>query len=222
MNLTTLTAIAANFAGDKDQSRYSGLYTQALNLGQQQFALDSKRLWKDNAAITVLSGTSAYSLPSDFMWEKDGEVTFNGIPLNPISRAEILRIKSSTDWTLDHGTPTYYIIDPEEARKQITLYPQPTANDAGKTLGLRYFPFPTDMSLGTDTPLNGYALMAQFHVSIAAWAAWYLLQAEQVTDAITAKKKQLETIYNDGVSLCVDTFKNTVSQPLQMRGGRVY
>lgn len=220
MNLTTLTQVAATFAQDPQQTRYSGLFTQALNLAQQQFALDSKALWKDWPATTITSGTANYSLPSDFMFEK--LVALNGLKLKPISRLELELIKDGDRWDDDTGTPTHYIIDPEEARKQILLYPIPTSNDTGKDLVVTYHPLPADMANGGDTPLNSYALLAQFHIGLAAWAAWYLLQGEPASAALMAKKKELLQIYNDSVSLAMDTFKNTFGETMRMRGNRSY
>lgn len=225
MNLTTLTAIAAQFAGDQQQNRYTGLYTQALNLGQQQFAIDSECLWKD-FPVTVVGGTPSYSMPTDFMWEKlpvmySKTGDNSNIELTPISRLELARNRGD-DWTTVTGDPKNFIIDPEEARKQIRVYPYPPAGDLGGTLTLTYYPLPGDMAAGTDSPLNSYALLAQFHLAIAAWAAWMLLGAETVTPEITAKRRDLLQLYNDTVTQATNTFQNTVSQPIRMRGSCYY
>jgi hypothetical protein len=224
LNLTTLTTMAAQFAGDPQQTRYPNLYTQALNLGQQQFALDSKALWKD-ASFAIAGGSASVNLPSDFMWEK--AVTYsktNGnsyYALQPKTRADMIRNRAD-DWTQITGDPLFYIVDPEEARKTLTVSPFPPSGDLGGTLVLTYFPLPADMAAGGDSPLNAYALLSQFHGSIAAWAAWFLLAAETVTPEIQAKRKDLLSLYNDGVSLATDTFRNTVSAPLRMRGARAF
>ena len=216
MNLGTLTALAAQFAGDMQQSRYATLYTQALNLAQQQFVLDSKCLWKDDN-IAITGGTAAYSLPSDFMFEKLPVMysKTNGnsnIELDPTNRLELGRNRGD-DWTTITGDPQNFIIDPEEARKQILLFPYPPTGDLGGTLTLRYHPYPTDMAASTDSPLNGYALLAQFHTGLAAWAAWMLLGAETATPEITQKRRDLLQVYNDFVTQAVNTFQNTSANP---------
>ena len=217
MNSGTLTTLTSALAGDADQSRYSGKYTQALNLAQQQFALDSQALFKDQS-ITVVGGTATYSLNTDFMFET--KVTYKGERLDPISRMELEKEKVGDDWTDDTGEPRYYIVDPEEASKTIRPYPYPASGDAGGTMVLRYIPLPTDMSASTDTPLNSSALLAQFHIGLAAWAAWLLLSYESATDAILAKRQGLLDMYNDSVSRASETFKNTYSEPFRMRGSR--
>lgn len=220
MNLSTLTAVAAQFANDSAQSRYSGLYTQALNLAQQQFVLDTKCLWKDAPTVSIVAGTANYSLPTDFLWEK--QVNLNGLMLTPISRFELARTNTGSRWDTRTGTPRNYNIDPDVSKSQILLFPIPEANDAGHDLILTYYAMPTDMAAATDIPLNSTPLLAQFHVGLAAWAAWYLLHGDDSTPEMTAKKRELLAIYNDCVSQCVDTFKNTVSQPIRMRGVRNY
>lgn len=220
MNLMTLTAIASHFANDDNQQRYSN-YTQALNLGQQQFALDAKCLFKDTT-ITVTGGTASYSLPTDFMWEKAGYVSYKGLPILPRTTADMLRENPGQDWTVRTGDVQYYIIRPDEAKKTIQLAPYPPAGDAGGTLVMTYFCLPTDLSNASDVPFNSYALMTQFHLAVAAWAAWYLMQGENSMPEVVSKKRELLQIYNDTVSQAVETFGVTKSAPMQRRGARTY
>lgn len=221
MNLQQLTAIAGNLAGDNQLQRYANLYTQALNLAQQQFSMESKCLFQDSN-ITVVGGTAAYSLPTDFIWEK--KVTYKNVRLAPLSR-QSLEVVRSDDWTTDQGDPRFYIVDPEQARKTITLYPFPPAGDAGGALVLTYFFLPTDLVNNSDVPFDAYDLLTPYHIALPPWAAWYLLQAENPSDGIAAqalqmKKKDLLQIYNDQVSLATERFQNTVSEPWRMRGVR--
>jgi hypothetical protein len=221
MNLTTLSTITAQFVNDSNQQRYSGLYTQALNLGQQQFALDAKCLFKDTT-IAVVGGTATYSLPTDFMWEKAGCVSYKGLPILPRTIADMLRENPGQDWTTLTGDPNYYIISPEEAKKTIRLSRYPPAGDPGGTLVMTYFCLPTDLANGTDVPFNSYALMTQFHMAVAAWAAWFLLASENSSSEMIQKRRDLLQIYNDTVSQASDTFGTTKSATPQRRGARTY
>ena len=217
MNLGTLTTLEANFLGDPDQTRYSGKYTDSLNRANEQFALDTRALWKDTS-WTHAADDADEDLPTDFMWED--WVTYDNKKLSPISRHRLNQEKSGEDWTDDTASlPTHFIIDPEQAVKEIVLYPIPST---AKTLRMRYFPLPTEMSSSTDVPLNSSSLMAQFHVGIAAYAAWLVLLYEQVTPEIIAKRNELLKIYQDSVTKAIDTFKNTASQPVRYRGTRAW
>jgi len=217
VNRGNIKQLMANFAEDPAQSRFSGLYDDALNRAQEQFALDSKCLWKDAPAYSVAVEDAAYDLPSDFMWEK--QVLFDGVELKPITRARI-QMFSENDWqTEDKGDPKFYLIDPEEGSKSIRLYPIP--QEAG-TMVLTYYPLPAESTTDSATPLNGYTLLSQFHIGLAAYGAWLLLMNDQSTPEKSVKKAELMKIYSDKVTEAVDLFKNTASAPLRMLGGRYW
>ena len=218
MNYSQVKTLAGNFTADISLTRYSTQqYLDAINYANKEFAYDSKALYKDATTYTVVSETSTYNLPSDFWLER--QVTHKGIELFAISRHTLQR-SNSNDWTLDTGTPTNYIIDPEEARKQIRLYRIPQGDDAGVNLVLTYYPIPTDLSADSDVPLNSSSLMSQFHLGIAAYAATLLLLFETQTPEIALKRSQLMKIYNDKVSLATSYFGNTPSESMQLRGSR--
>jgi len=220
MNLATLTTTTQRLVNDTKGTRYAGFYTQALNLAQQQFAMDSKCLFKDMTPQTIVAGQANYPLPTDFMWEK--LVLANGLPLPPISRMELARQNTGTRWDLITGAPRAYNIDPDTARQNILLFPIPTTNEAGQDLQMTYFALPADMVNPSDNPLNGTALLVPYHLGICAWAAWFLLEGETSSESITSDQKGLLDLYNDYVSQASDQFKNTVSEPLRMRGVRNY
>ena len=215
MNRGQLNTQASLFAGDPTKSRYTGLYDNAANQAQDQFAMDCRALWKD-ATDTTVDGTATYDLPTDFMYED--YVILDGKPLGPITRNRLHELSPGDDWTEDEGRPTHYTIDPEEAQKKIRLYPTPQAGDADKTISIRYFPKPAAMTADSDEPLNSSDLMVQFHLGLAAFQAWLLLMTETMpSQEQNLKKQELLTVYNDAVAKAQDTFKNTVSAPMRVR-----
>lgn len=211
MILTTLKARTAAFLGDPDQTRYSAVYDNNINDAQKQFALDSNALFKDKAYTTV-AGTSTYSLPTDFIVEDT--VTYDGLPLKPVSRHTLYQLYPGTDWTTLEGTPTHYMVDPEEANLVLRLIPEP---QEAKTVSMRYYPLPADVSAAGDVVLNSSTLLVQFHLGIAALAAWLTLQSEIVTPEIQAKSREMMKIYNDAVSKAIEKFGNTKSEPIRIR-----
>ncbi len=223
MTLSSLTTFAQLLSNDVNGTRYASQYTTVLNEAQYQFAQDAKCTFKDMAVQTIVSGQAAYPLPTDFMWEK--MVLLNGLMLPPKSRFELARTNTGGRWDQLTGTPTSYTIDPDLARQQILLVPIPQANDAAagvNDLQMTYFALPAAMVNPTDVPLNNNPLLYQYHMGIAAWAAYFLLMSEDSTPAIETKKTKLIDLYNDYISLASDQFKNTVSEPLRMRGVRNY
>ena len=216
MNLGTLRTQASTFVGDVDQTRFTAAqYNTAIDRAQEQFRLDTRALWK-HQSFTTADGDADYNLPSDFQWED--WVTYDGKELPPISRHEIQRIYGE-DWADQNGDPTHFVIDPEEAVKELLLVPTP--NEA-KTVILRYFPLPASLSADSSVPLNSSALLAQFHIGIAAYAAWLILMGETETVEILAKKRELMGLYEKHVSQAIQKFGNTVSAPINIRGSRLW
>lgn len=205
----------ADFVGDPQQTRFADKYNDALDRAQEQFAFDSKALWQDESWTTA-SGTATYSLPSTFMYED--WVTYDGAELTPISRHEIQRLYGK-DWSTETGTPSHFIVDPEEASKTVRLVPIP---EEAKTLIMRFYPFPTSLSADSSIPLNASLLMYQFHYGMCAFAAFDLLMSEESTQAIVEKRRSLLFIYNDAKDKAITTFKNTQSAPIKIRGTRIW
>mgnify|MGYP001560845921 CR=1 FL=1 len=218
MNRGQIRTLVAGFCGDPSVSKFTVTqYDDAINRAQEQFAYDSKALFKDHPTITVVDGTATYDLPTDFWMEK--QVTHKSVELQPVSRRTI-QFDNGDDWTDDAGSPRKFIIDPEEGRKQIRLYPIPGADDAGANLILTYYPVPAEMSADSSTPLNSSSLMVQFHMGIANYAAYLLMKGIDITPEVAIKLGQLNKDYQASVDLAIQTFKNTATEIIKMRGQR--
>lgn len=219
MNLGQLSTQAAIFAEDVNQTRFGGLYTNAANRAQEQFVLDSGCLRKEKT-YTLVAGQADYDLPTDFLWPI--KATHQGLRIDPISRETLEFYQRTKRWDDEAGTPRRYITNPDEARKTFTTVPIPQAEDEGANTVLYYAAKPTEMAADTDTPLNGSTLLAPYHMGIAAYQAWLLLGGEKATPEIMAKFAHLTKIYQGKVLEAIDRFKETPSEPMRMRGGRVW
>lgn len=216
MNRATIRSLASKFCNDPNLTRFTATqYNEAIDIAEREFCLDSKALFKDAPTFTVVDGTATYSLPSDFWIEK--EISHKGLKLTPITRHDLI-LGNGDDWTDDVGTPTHYIIDPEEARKQIRLYPIPQGDDAGANLIMTYYQIPTAMTGDSSTPFNSSTLMSQYHIAIAAYAAWLVLGYGQTTPDIQAKRADLIAQYNAKCVQAADTFGTTKSAPFRFKG----
>jgi hypothetical protein len=173
-------------------------------------------LYKDASTFTVVAGTATYDLPSDFWMEKI--IHHKGLVLSPISRDTLFKDAGGDDWRDDAGTPTNYVIEPEEGSKKLRLYPIPQDGDAGANLEMSYYAIPSAMSSDASSPFNNSALMQQFAQGIAAYAAGLLLGYGEITPAIQSKIGLLNKKYQDKVLMAVDRFGDTPSEPYRMRG----
>lgn len=215
MNRSTMRQKTADFCGDPDQTRFSSKYNDSLDRAQEQFALDTRALWKDKS-YTWAADDADNNLPADFMYED--WVTWDGKELDPISRHDMQRLYGR-DWAEEEGEPKYYIIDPETGVQEIILAPIPQEE---KTVAMRYYPLPEAMSSDTSTPLNSSALMVQFHYGLCGFAAFDILMGEPSTPELSKKKSELMALYNDAKDKAIATFKNTASAPIRIRGTRIW
>jgi hypothetical protein len=218
MNRGTIRSLVANMVEDPNQSRYTpAQYNEAIDIAQKEFAFDSKAYYKDASTYTVSADDADYDLPSDFWLEK--QVTHKGIELSPITRAQ-LQAENNEDWTDDTGTPTHYIIDPEEARKQILLYRIPQSGDAGANLILTYYPVPGTPGSDGVNMFDNSALMIQFDLGIAAKAGDILLSYRTQTPEILVKRNDFRRQYGDKVVMAIDSFGNTKKAPMRFKTTR--
>lgn len=220
MNRGQVRTLASLFNGDPNLTRLTSTqYDDLINRAQEQFVFDTNALWKDAATITTVDGTATYDLPSDFLFER--LVMHKGLELKPITRAKLAADNPDDRWDDENGTPKYYVIDPEDAQKKILLYPIPQANDAGANLVLTYYPLPAELTADSSTPLNGYTLLAGYHIALACYAAWLAMGYEIATPEVLSKRAGLLKQYTDKTIEARDYFKNTQRAPIRMTGGRV-
>lgn len=217
MDFSELKSWTKFFLGDPNGTRFNVTrLNKAVNLANKQFALDGKP-YKDQS-YTVSGGDATKSLPSDFIAEV--KVKFDGKKLDPISEETIESVVRDQDWQDTNGTPSWYIINPEEASKSIRLYPKYKSGGADKTMVLRYLFRPADMSADSDEPLDGYDYLEIYHEAIAAYAAWLLLGGVEPTPGTSDKSQRMRQLYEDKKDECLAYFKNTTSEPWGTGGGR--
>jgi len=204
-------------AEDPAQSRFVSQYSDALNLAQRQFALETGCCTKDST-ITVVSGTAAYSLPADFLRAKI--VLHKGLILEPITRADLAFYNKSDRYDDDEGTPERYTVETREDKKVITLYPIPEASDAGANLVLTYRYVPSDFSSDADTVFDGESMLGSYEVAVAIYAAWTLMGYNRQDQETLVKRAGLFKQYQDKVTEAVEKFGDTKNAKLRIRGGR--
>jgi hypothetical protein len=214
MNRAELRTLASSFCEDPSITKFTtAKYNDALEQAQRQFTMDSKSLYK-TASSTMVVGTAEYDLPTDYILDK--LVMLNGVKLEPISRNSLAELYKSRRWDTLTGTPVNYISDPMEANKKLILFPIPDSDVDGTDLALTYYALPSAMSTDSASPFNSSALMGQFHIAVASYAAWLLLGYLSPTDALVAKRKDLIGTYTMKVNEAIQTFGDSPSEPMSL------
>lgn len=213
-NRAELRALASNFCEDPSVIKFTSTkYNDALETAQRQFSLDTKSLYKTQAFVMAVADAS-YDLPTDFIGDKI--VMLNGIELEPISKVKLSSLFKSQRWDTLEGTPKYYVIDPMDANKQLLLVPIPDSIDDGTDLQLTYYALPTAMSSDSASPFNSSTLMTQFHIAVAAYAAWLLLGYLSPTDPLISKRNDLLNTYTGKVNEAIADFGDTKSEAISL------
>lgn len=213
-NKAELRTLTASMCEDPNQTKFTpAKYNDALEFSQRQFSLDSKCLYKTTAFVMAVDD-GTYDLPTDYIVDK--LVMLNGIELRPISRAKLASLFQNQRWDTMTGTPRNYISDPMEANKTLILFPIPNTIADGTDLQLTYIALPTTMSSDTASPFNSSALLVQYHIAVAAYAAWLLLGYLTPTDATVLKRRDLLNTYAGKVNEAINMFGDTPSEPLAL------
>ena len=113
--------------------------------------------------LTIVSGTSEYTLDSRIINLKYAELSSTGRQLLPIEIEDLIGVQGWRDRT---GTPTSYIVD--ESDNNIRLYPIPTAND---TLFLTYYRLPL-LDLTWDDNTATPELATEYQIEMLDYAGY--------------------------------------------------
>lgn len=153
MTLSELQTMIGSLTNDPIHDRYT-LTDIGVELDNSMDDWNIKaRIIKDTITLTVVDGTRQYALagltgtPIAFP-----RVTHKGLELSKRSKSW-LDLYSGSDWTVNIGTPKYFVIEAEDPANQfITLQPIPQSGDAGANLVVEYLKRHTSMVAATDTP----------------------------------------------------------------------
>ena len=189
-------------------------YNNAIDLAEEQFALDTRCLRKETT-LTTSDGVQEVAVPTDFIVAL--LVRHDGLKLRPVSRYE-LSFQHGDDWTADTGTPIAFYIDEED--EKIGFYPKPDAANSGANVTLNYVALPVNISSDSTVLLNAKALLALYHPAVVAWAAHWMLSYLKATPEILLKQSQLIKEYTHFRDQAMETYNNMADEPPQMKGGR--
>lgn len=144
--------------------------TRFINEAQRQ-ACRSSLLLKKPFSVSVISGTSEYTLDPEIINISRAYLASTGKPLTEAEYEEVMGIPF---WYNETGTPEYYIVDIESSK--ITLYKKPDAND---TLSLLAYHLPiTDMSWDL-AEIASPEIRVEYHLPMLAYAAYLAFSKDE-------------------------------------------
>ncbi len=212
--------------GDPSHQEWTAAQVQdRLNEAQEAFALDTQAFERISSA-SVTAGDSSYGIGASGLITIR-RVVLNGKDLVKTSEAELDRVYAD-DWSLHEGAPSHYFITNTlgtGGNREINLYPQPTATDAGTdNLVLTFVQVPDVMSSDSSNPFTysgtNNPLFDPYHIALAYYAAETLLVVRPTQERLVTAQ-QCRAKYEQAVSKCVDYLRGMIHS-LRMRGGRYY
>ena len=157
MDLTSIYVLVGDLTSDTSHDRYStAQIDQELDNAMDRWNVEAKII-KSSTTITTVDATRQYALSNISGTIIDiRRVTHKGLELGKKEKSW-LDLYSGSDWTADSGTPRYFFLEEADPSAQyITVYPTPSANDAGANLVVEAIIRHTSMTAGTDVPfMNG-------------------------------------------------------------------
>jgi hypothetical protein len=115
---------SADFVDDAEILRY---INEAIKVAEAEIHRLNEDYYKKDGAISLVDGTSEYSLPSDIYAQKIRRIMFN----DGTDKYEVLPIKDEEiPFVDDNDDFRYRLIFNSSNQKVMKLYPTPSANDA--------------------------------------------------------------------------------------------
>jgi hypothetical protein len=130
-----------------------------------------------NTSITLVSGTTYYSLPTDTLAIQRVTREYRNLPETALIKLD--GDFSNGAWANSGGTPTSYFQDPSQTDK-IGFYPWPSGSTSTGTIRVIYFAQANTLSSDSDEPFNSEDRFAPYHDLLVYFIAYrvYLLEGE--------------------------------------------
>lgn len=228
MTLSDLQTLIGNLTNDPNHDRYTTTDI-GIELDNSQDEWNAEiGIIKDTVTLTVVDGTRQYAI-SGLTGTVIGfrRVTHKGIRLEKVDKSWMDLYAGGQDWTTNNGTPKKFLIEATDPDVQyITLYPTPTANDAGAYLVVEYIKKHTSMSSSTDVPFmsgtSSNSLLRPYDWGLAYATSVRLLLRDPSKESV-AKVQNYSTVAAGVKANVIQVFKDLEEEtPRRFRGGRYW
>lgn len=157
--------------------RYSDTHINNLTNEAQRDVVNVVWPIKKATTITLVSGTTYYSLPTDLIAIQ--RVTREFKKIEEVSLEKLDGDFGNSNWESTGGTIRYYFQDPAEP-DQIGFYPWPNSSASTGTVKVLYWAQGTTLSADADKPFNSEDRYAPYHDLLIFYVCYrvYLLEGE--------------------------------------------
>lgn len=170
---------------DTDSSRRRYSDTQLLtmiNEGQRDVSNSTWLVWK-STTITLVSGTTYYSIPSDTIEIMRLTREYKLVDENTFDKLDSDNVGSA--WELIGGTPVIYFQDSTQPDK-IGIQPFPNSTASTGTLRMQYVAQPIDLVSDSDIPYNASNRYLPYNDLIAYYVCTRIFMLENDANKLAA------------------------------------
>lgn len=168
---------------DNDSTRRRYTDAQLLDYGNEAQRDISNSTWiiSKSTAITLVSGTTYYTLPSDTI-----EITRVTREYRTLDETTFDKLDSDNNggaWETNGGTPIDYFQDSTQP-DSIGIRPFPNSSTSTGTIRVHYIAQPTDLSADADIPFNSHNRYLPYHDTIIYYVCTRIFMMEGEQDKI--------------------------------------
>ena len=182
-------------ATNTERRRFSdSQLTTFLNNAQREV---NARAWcvVGSSNINLVSGTTEYSLPSDFILPL--RVTVNNLAL--VERTFTFFDEANGTWISETGPPREYYVRVDSSivsnvtRESIGIHPVSTS---AAIMSIQYLQQPSDLSNGSDIPFSGNVRLYPYHYALAYYATYMGYLADGKKEEAALYYQSFASVFN--------------------------
>ena len=160
---------------------------QFINEAQKIAATETKAIIR-STTFDLVSGTTYYSLPSDFLQMYRLSSDYQQLP-----EASPEMLDKSSNWQETTGEPTHYFMN-WSSRTKVGVYPFPDNTSSTTTIRYDYIAQATDLSSDSDTPFNSITEFTPYHYALAYFAAARMAAIDGRLDLATLYRAEFSAV----------------------------
>lgn len=179
--------------------RYSDIVLDALiNEGQRDVVSNTWILSK-STSITLSSGVTYYTLPSDLIAIQRVTRQYANLPEVTLGQEDFDNANGT--WETTSSTPTYFFQDKSQTTK-IGLAPFPSSSGQAGTLRIIYYTYASDLSSDSDIPFNSEVRFTVYHDLLV----WFVTYRVMYIDAMWDKAKVFKEMYDTRLQVLYEDY----------------
>ena len=170
-------------------TRFTDAQIDSFSNEGQRDVVNATWVIKKSTSITLVSGTTFYSLPTDLI--AIGRVTWRNRNIYEATLTKLDSDFNNSAWLDTGGPPQKYYQDPTQSDK-IGIYPFPNSASSTGTIKINYFSQGTNMSADSDVPFNGENRYISYHDLIIFYDCYRVHLLEGEIDKATLYRQEYE------------------------------